>query len=78
MLQRIIKRAKLIGAGCQQPLQSFINGPLQDITLEQFCSIDDTDVLMAIKSWRYHPDKVLALLCNGIIDRKLFKVRYFP
>lgn len=78
MLQRIIKRAKHIGAACQQPLHNFINGPLQDITLDQFCSIDDTDVLMAIKNWRTHPDKVLALLCNGIIDRKLFKVQYFP
>lgn len=78
MLQRIIKRAKYIGAECQQPLNAFINGPLQDVTLDQFCSIDDTDVLMAIKSWQYHPDKVLALLCKGIIERKLFKVQYFP
>jgi len=76
MLQRIIKRAKFIAAQCQQPLNSFINEPLQNITLEQFCSIDDADVMMAIKSWCSHSDKILSLLCRGIIDRQLLKVTY--
>lgn len=76
MLQRIIKRAKLLGAPCAEPLNSFINSPLNSITLGQFCSIDDTDVMMAIKGWSRHPDKVLSALCNGIIDRKLLKVQY--
>ncbi len=80
MLQRIIKRAKYISAQCQQPLNSFINEPMQNITLDQFCSIDDTDVLMAIKSWCSHSDKILSMLCRGIIDRELLKVKYssFP
>ena len=76
MLQRIIRRAKHVAAQCQQPLNSFINDLLQNITLEQFCSIDDADVMMAIKSWCSHPDKILSYLCCGIIDRKLLKVKY--
>jgi uncharacterized protein len=76
MLQRIIKRAKFIGAQCQQPLNMFINEPLQNITLAQFCSIDDADVMMAIKTWCSHEDKVLSVLCNGVLDRKLLKVKY--
>jgi HD superfamily phosphohydrolase len=76
MLQRIIKRAKHVGAQCQQPLNAFINDPLENVTLEQFCSIDDADVLMAIKHWCGHEDKVLSFLCNGIIDRRLLKVKY--
>ncbi len=76
MLQRIIKRARLIGATCQEPLNSFINRPLQEITLEEYCSIDDYDVLMAIKGWRKHSDTILAVLCQGIIDRHLLKVKY--
>ena len=76
MLRRIIKRAKHINAACQEPLQSFINLPLENISLEQFCSIDDYDVMVAIKNWCKHPDKVLSILCNGIIDRKLLKVKY--
>ena len=80
MLQRIIKRAKYISAQCQLPLNSFINEPMQNITLDQFCSLDDTDVLMAIKSWCSHSDKILSILCGSILDRQLLKVKYssFP
>ncbi len=76
MLQRIIKRAKHVAAECPQPLNSFINEPLQNITLDQFCSIDDADVLMAIKIWCGHPDKILSYLCNAITNRQLLKVKY--
>jgi HD superfamily phosphohydrolase len=77
MLIRIIKRAKLIKAECQEPLNSFINQPITTVTLEQFCSIDDYDVLMAIKHWRTNKDVVLSTLCQGILDRHLLKVKYF-
>jgi HD superfamily phosphohydrolase len=77
MLQRIIKRARMLHAACQEPLNSFINEPLNSITIENFCSIDDYDVVMAIKQWRTHPDVVLATLCNGLIDRHLLKVKYY-
>jgi uncharacterized protein len=76
MLQRIIKRAKYIGAQCQEPLNIFINEPLQNVTLEQFCSIDDADVMMAIKTWCNHSDKILSILCKGVLDRELLKVKY--
>lgn len=76
MLQRIIKRAKFVAAVCSEPLNSFINGSKEDITLAQFCSIDDSDVMMAIKNWCAHPDKILSMLCLGILDRKLLKVKY--
>lgn len=77
MLKRIIKRARLIKAECAGPLNELINEPLANITLKQFCSIDDYDVLMAIKTWCSHSDKVLSVLCQGIIDRSLLKVKYF-
>jgi HD superfamily phosphohydrolase len=77
MLKRIIKRAKFIKAGCPEPLNSFINENLKDVTLKQFCEIDDVDVMMAIKSWCNHADIVLSVLCKGIIDRRLLKVKYF-
>jgi uncharacterized protein len=76
MLQRIIKRAKFIGAQCQQPLNIFINEPLQNVTLEQFCSIDDADIMMAIKTWCNNTDKVLSILCKGVLDRELLKVKF--
>ena len=77
MLKRIIRRAKHVHATCPEPLNSFINEPLQNITFKEFCSLDDYDVLMAIKMWCSHSDKVLSTLCNGIIDRHLLKVKYY-
>lgn len=43
--------------------------------LDDFCSLDDTDVSYAIKQWCRHTDKVLSTLCRGVLDRKLFKVK---
>jgi uncharacterized protein len=76
MLQRIINRAKFKGAQCQLPLNIFINESLQNVTLAQFCSIDDADIMMAIKTWCNNADKVLSILCKGILDRELLKVKY--
>lgn len=77
MLQHIIKRAKHVHANCAEPLNSFINQPIAEVSLAQFCSIDDFDVMMAIKTWSTHPDKVLSILCNGLLNRNLLKVKYF-
>jgi HD superfamily phosphohydrolase len=76
MLQRIIKRARFIRASCMEPLNSIIHQPLNSISLEQFCSVDDYDVLMAIKGWKNHEDTILSYLCNGIIERRLLRVKY--
>jgi hypothetical protein len=77
MLQRIIKRAKFIKAGTQAPLNNFITQPINTVTLEEFCNLDDYDVLAAIKGWSNHEDVILSTLCRGIINRQLLKVKYF-
>ncbi len=77
MLQRIIKRAKQINATAPQTLHKLINEPNATLTIEEFCSIDDFDVVSAIKNWCSHSDKILATLCKGIINRQLLKVKYF-
>ncbi len=76
MLQRIIKRARALKATCYEPLHTFLYA--DEFSLERFCSIDDADVVIAIKRWCSHEDKVLSILCKGILDRKLLKVKYFP
>ena len=78
MLQRVIKRAKQVGAPCAEPLNSFINKPVADASLDDFCRLDDSDVLMAIKQWCHHPDTVLSTLCSGIMNRQLLKIRFRP
>ena len=77
MLKRIIKRAKYLKAATQHPLHNFITQPIQTVTLEEFCNLDDYDVMAAIKGWCYHEDKILSVLCNAIINRQLLKVQYF-
>jgi len=44
--------------------------------IERFCSLDDFDVMTTIKNWGHHPDKILSTLCRGLVDRKLFKIKY--
>ncbi|MEO7523081.1 MAG: phosphohydrolase, partial [Ferruginibacter sp.] len=53
------------------------NGPLSTVSLQQFCNVDDYDVMMAIKTWCNHEDQVLSTLSRGIIDRRLLKVKYY-
>jgi len=48
----------------------------EDIHLEQFTHLDDTDILHALKLWQFHEDEVLSFLSKGIIDRHLFKLKY--
>ncbi len=43
--------------------------------MKDFAKLDDYDIIMAIKEWQYHPDKVLSTLCKMVVDRKLFKVK---
>lgn len=77
MLQRIIKRAKYIKAPTSTLLNKFIIESVDKVTLEEFCDVDDNDVLTALKEWTHHPDKILSYLCRGIINRDLLKVKYF-
>ena len=76
MLQRIIKRAKYIKATTNSILNKFINEPISTVTLDEFCGLDDYDVLAVIKEWSHHPDLVLSTLCQGIINRQLLKVQF--
>jgi hypothetical protein len=76
MLQRIIKRAKHIKAFTVSALNKFINQPISTVTLEEFCKLDDCDVLCAIKEWCSADDVILSTLCKGIINRDLLKVKY--
>ncbi|GAC1707080.1 MAG: hypothetical protein NVS9B7_18570 [Flavisolibacter sp.] len=87
MLVKIIERAReLINQGISLESGSFsMNYFLKEnradnflIHLEQFMILDDTDVMVAIKNWCGHPDKVLAFLCKGLTNRKLLKVKLQP
>jgi HD superfamily phosphohydrolase len=81
MLIKIIERARIISAKAPTEdfniflKKDFISEEIEN-HLDDFCRLDDYDVLTAIKAWTIHPDKILSFLCNGIINRKLLKVKY--
>jgi HD superfamily phosphohydrolase len=82
MMVNIIRRAKKIKADSPSAtLNIFLSDDYKqhgiEKFLDEFCNLDDYDFLNAIKQWAHHPDKVLSLLCTGIINRRLLKVKYF-
>ena len=42
---------------------------------DQFCLLDDYDILSSIKKWTNHSDAVLRGLCQRLINRKILKTR---
>jgi len=82
MLVKIIERAQLLfkqapesiktGSVLDHFLGNF-SGQLKDIQLDAFCQLDDTDVLFAVKKWQQHPDEILSLLCNRLLNRNCYK-----
>lgn len=81
MMVNIIKRARAIKAqSTSAVLNIFLNEEyLQDGIenhLDDFCALDDYDVLSTIKFWINHPDKILSILCRDLIIRNLLKVKY--
>ncbi len=45
--------------------------------LDYFSQLDDTDIILAIKEWTKHSDRILSTLCSMLIDRKLLKTEIF-
>lgn len=82
LLINIIRRARiLVESGSPlfgtPSLLDFLQHQYQptDTSLpEKFATLDDYDVMASIKVWCHHEDKVLSLLCNGLINRQLYKV----
>jgi HD superfamily phosphohydrolase len=85
MVVKIIERAKeLIGRGeeaksASATLDFFLqydNGKDRiERHIDKFCQLDDYDLVSTMKNWMSHPDKVLSLLCRGLIERRLLKVK---
>jgi HD superfamily phosphohydrolase len=46
----------------------------EDHYLETFASLDDTDIMAAVKMWEGNDDFVLSKLCKDLVQRDLYKV----
>jgi len=85
MLIEIIKRARFI-AQKQAPICSskalniFLSQKISMLELsekpflEAFTTLDDFDIMFAIKEWTHSSDKTLSLLCHNLLNRHLPKV----
>lgn len=46
----------------------------EDKTINLFAELDDNDIMTAAKVWKNENDTVLSLLCERLLNRKLFRV----
>ena len=42
--------------------------------LKAFAELDDYDIWTCLKAWSRHDDRVLSMLCQMLLDRRLFKI----
>jgi HD superfamily phosphohydrolase len=79
MLVRLVRRARELREPCHTNLQYVMDnvpsGDDEDELLRRFTSLDDVDVMMAIKTWQSSSDPVLATMCTCLLNRQLYKIR---
>ncbi len=85
MLVKIMERVKEIYSANDENLKTgsaldfFLSGYKssdQQLILDNFCSLDDHDVMHAVKAWSKHPDIVLGTLCKNLLKRVLYKTKF--
>ena len=86
LLAKILKRSRelaLMGIPVftTPALSHFLEKPIskdafmnEDHHLEAFATLDDTDIMAAVKVWADHDDFVLGKLCRDLVHRDLYKV----
>ena len=90
MLMSALKRAKELAQQGKEifttpALGVFIHESLDraqffadDAILDQFCQLDDSDLLCSLKVWQHHDDFVLREFSRRIIHRDLFRIELRP
>ena len=80
MIVKIIQRAREIFADdadlkLNATLDYFFENffEMNDEALEEFCLLDDYDVMFAVKKWSGNDDKILSTLCRSLLNRRLYK-----
>ena len=86
LLTKVLQRAKLlISEGkelpASSPLSYFLAHTISQDNfdkdaLARFASLDDYDIVSAMKAWQHADDFVLSELCQMIINRQLLKVKF--
>jgi HD superfamily phosphohydrolase len=90
LLMKILQRARELAESgtelcCTPALRFFLYNPdtRKDLTgntsgdemlLDKFALLDDSDIMSSIKAWASHQDRVLALLSANLINRNLSRI----
>ena len=86
LLAKILKRSRELTLNGQRlfatpALSHFLINPVSkeefmnnDSHIEAFASLDDNDIMTAVKVWATHPDFVLSTLCGMLMKRNLYHV----
>ncbi|MBW4890466.1 HD domain-containing protein [Mucilaginibacter sp. HMF5004] len=86
LLSKILERARELALTGEElfatpALSYFLNNNIEIKTfihsnadLDTFASLDDTDIMSAIKVWGAHDDFILSTLCRNLTNRKLYQV----
>ncbi|HEY5326455.1 MAG TPA: HD domain-containing protein [Mucilaginibacter sp.] len=86
LLAKILKRSRELALNGETvfttpALSHFLKKPIgrdafmnEGYHLETFATLDDTDIMAAVKVWATHHDFVLSKLCRDLIHRELYKV----
>jgi uncharacterized protein len=54
---------------------AFLPVDITDETIRKYTTLDDEDIMYAVKQWRHSEDKVLSTLCENLLMRRLLKAR---
>ena len=85
MLAKIIKRSRELSLRGEAllatpALMHFLKKPIsrdafmhEDHHLETFATLDDTDIMAAVKAWAVHSDFILSKLCRDLVNRSLYQ-----
>lgn len=87
MLVKIIDRARLLARSGEKLFATPVFSMFLENTyhasdfaagsplIGRFAALDDFDIMASVKAWAQHPDPVLSILCRGLVNRNLFKVK---
>lgn len=85
MLIAILRRARYLllaghGLYCDETLRHLMTleaapEELTDDLVDRYIRLDDSDIWFHIKKWADDEDKALALLCQGVLYRRLLKIQ---
>lgn len=89
MLLKILQRAKELYGNSDSlfaspALEHFLRNKItranfaeDPLHLKHFSRLDDTDILSAVKTWAYHDDDTLRMLCSRLMTRSLYHTELY-